>query len=168
MLRPGPPCRASARLASTEAGSAFLQPLDLHVEPADPLVELGLERLALIAAPASAIAEERLGAVEELLLPLADLDGVDLIRLGELGDGSGLLGGLQGDLSLEGGRMPFACTGHEAPRDGSEDVDQSNIPSCPGNGIHLIVQDVPLRDRRVAVVLAEAPEGPVGDVLAAV
>ena len=75
-------------MASTEAGNAFLQPLDFHVEPADPLVEFGLEGLALVALAAAAVAEEGLGAVEELLLPLADLDGVDLVRLGEFGERS--------------------------------------------------------------------------------
>src|SRR5438105_1032417 len=109
----------SARLASTAAGNAFLQPLDFHVEPADPLVELGLEGLAVVAVAAAAVAEEGLDAVEELLLPLADLDGMDLIRLGQLGESPGLLGGLQGDFRLEGGRMPLACTSHVAPRDGT-------------------------------------------------
>ena len=64
-----------ARLASTGAGNAFLQPLDLHVEPADPLVEFGLENLAVVMVAAAAVAEERLGAIEQLLLPLTDLDG---------------------------------------------------------------------------------------------
>src|SRR5215472_18162623 len=114
----------SARLASTAAGNAFLQPLDFHVESADPLVELGLGRLALLTLAASAVAEEGLGPVEELLLPLADLDGVDLERLRQLGDGPGLLGGLQGDLGLEGGRVPPALAGHGAPRDGTVIFDQ--------------------------------------------
>src|SRR5436190_16528621 len=126
----------STRLASTEAGNAFFQPLDLHVEPADPLVELGLRRRVVTRVTASAVAEEGLGAVEELLLPLADLDGVDLVRLGEFGDGPGLLGGLQGDLGLEGGGMPLAFDGHDAPRDGTAISDQYNIPSCPVSGVH--------------------------------
>src|ERR1700744_257582 len=104
-----------SRLRSTEAGNAFFQELDLHVEPADLLVEFGLDGIPLLAPAPPAVAEERLDAVEELLLPLADLDGVDLIRLGEFGDGLGLLGGLQGNLGLEGGRMPFAFAGHETP-----------------------------------------------------
>src|SRR5262245_6022561 len=103
----------SARLASTEAGNAFLQPLDFHVEPADPLVELGLDRLVVVAVAAPTVAEEGLGAVEELLLPLADRNGVDLIRLVEFGGGPGLLGGLEGDLGLERGRMPLACRSHD-------------------------------------------------------
>ena len=65
-------------MASAAAGNAFLQPFDFHVQSADPLVELGLQRLALLLPAAAAVAEEGLGAVEELLLPLADLDGVDL------------------------------------------------------------------------------------------
>src|ERR1700704_1214052 len=128
----------SARLRSTAAGNAFSQPLDLHVEPADLLVEFGLVGQLLLALAAAAVAEERLGTVEELLLPLTDLDGVDLIRLGEFGDGPGLLGGLQGDLGLEGGRMPLALAGHDAPRDGSATFDQYNIPGCPVSGVHLI------------------------------
>ena len=77
-----------------------------------------------------------LDAVEKLLLPLTDLDGMDLIRLGEFGDGLGLLGGLQGDLCLEGGGVPLALAGHDAPRDGSVTFDQYNIPSCPVSGVH--------------------------------
>src|SRR5512143_1061029 len=136
MLKWGTSCSTSARLASTAAGNAFLQPLDFHVEPADPLVEFGLEGLPLLVL-AAAVAEEGLGAVEELLLPLADLDGVDLESLRQFGDGLGLLGGLQGDLGLEGGRMPPAFAGHDAPRDGTVIFDQYNIPSCPVSGVHL-------------------------------
>src|SRR5215217_7432066 len=127
----------SSRLRSTEAGSPFFQPLDLHVEPADLLVQLGLHGLPFLALTLPAVAEQALGPVEELLLPLADLDGMDLERLGEFGDGLGLLGGLQGDLGLEGGRVALACAGHDAPRDGSATSDQYNIPSCPVSGVHF-------------------------------
>src|SRR5512135_2908986 len=127
----------SARLASTAAGNAFLQPLDFHVEPADPFVEFGLEGLALLVLAAAAVAEEGLDAVQELLLPLTDLDGVDLECLRQFGEGLGLLGGLQGDLGLEGGRMPLALADHDAPRDGTVIFDQYNIPSCPVSGVHL-------------------------------
>src|SRR6185437_14194426 len=125
------------RLRSTAAGNAFFQPLDLHVEPADLLVEFCLVGLLVLAFAAAAVAKERLGAVEKLLLPLTDLHGVDLIRLGEFGDGPGLLGGLQGDLGLEGGCMPLAFAGHDTPRDGSATFDQYNIPSCPVLGVHF-------------------------------
>jgi|GEM_PF-4260760 len=45
------------RLASTEAGNAFLQPFDFHVGPPNPLVEFGLDHLAVIAVTAAAIAD---------------------------------------------------------------------------------------------------------------
>jgi len=81
------------------------------------------------------------GVVETHLLPLADLNRVDLIGCGEFGDGPGLLGGLQDDLGLERGQITPACTGHETPRDGSGTFDQFNIPSCPENRDHLNDQD---------------------------
>ena len=52
-------------------------------------------RWLVFAVAAAAVAEERLGAVEELLLPLTDLDGVDLVRLREFGDGRVLPAGVQ-------------------------------------------------------------------------
>src|SRR6266481_2583052 len=137
MLRSPPHCPMSARLRSAAAGNAFFQPLDLHVEPSDPLEEFGLQRLAVLVLAATADAEEGLGAIEELFLPLTDLDGVDLKGLCQLGDGLALPGRLQRDLGLETGRMPSAFSGHDAPRDGSATFDQYNIPSCPVFGVHL-------------------------------
>src|SRR5262249_22638706 len=129
--------KMSGSLRSLEAGDFFFQPLELHLEPADLLVELGLDRLALVAIAAAAVAEERLDAVEELLLPLADLDRVDLIRRGELRQGLGLLGGLESDLGLEARRVSLPGPLHDAPRDGTEIFDQFNIPSGPVLGVHL-------------------------------
>ena len=71
------------RFWSTAAGKPFFQPLDLHVEPADLLVEFGLAGLSLLPLAAAAVAEEGVDVVEEMLLPLADLDRVNLERLGE-------------------------------------------------------------------------------------
>ena len=105
MLNSGLCGSTKARLRSAPAGSFFFQPLDLHVEPSDLLVELGLDGQALVVFAAAAVAEERLGPVNELLLPLADLDRVDLEDPCQLGQGPGLLGGLQGDFGLERGRM---------------------------------------------------------------
>src|SRR3954452_441628 len=126
-----------ARFWSTAAGKPFLQPLDLHVEPADLLEELGLPSQGVVLVATATIAEEGLGAVEELLLPLTDLDGVDPVGLGELGEGLVLLGGLDGDLGLEGSRVAFLCAGHDAPRDGTVTFDQFNIPSGPVLGVHF-------------------------------
>src|SRR5512135_3176915 len=127
----------SSRLRSTAAGNPFFQPFDLHVEPADLLVQFGLACLSLLTLAAPSIAEEVLDAVKELFLPLADLDGVDLVRLREFGDGLGLLGGFQRHFGLEGRRMSPACPGHDAPRDGTVSFDEYNIPSCPVSGVHL-------------------------------
>ena len=65
-------------LEVSRSGQLFFQPLDLHLEPADLLVKLGLNRLALVGVVAAAVAEQRFDAIQELLLPFADLDGVDL------------------------------------------------------------------------------------------
>ena len=72
----------SARFWSTAAGKPFFQPLDLHVEPADLLEEFGLAGLPLFPLAAATVAEEGLDVVQEMLLPLADLDGMDLERRG--------------------------------------------------------------------------------------
>jgi hypothetical protein len=130
-------------LEVSRRGQLFFQPLELHVEPTDLLVEFGLEGLALVVLAATAVTEERLGAVEELLLPLTDLDRVDLKGVGQLGQDPGLLGGLQGDPSLEGRGISLACTRDDAPRDGSETFDQFNIPSGPVSGVHLNPRSVP-------------------------
>ena len=66
-------------MRSIEAGNFFFQPLEFHLEPADLLEEFGLDLLALVVVAAAAVAEQRFDAVQELFLPLTDLDGVDLI-----------------------------------------------------------------------------------------
>jgi hypothetical protein len=53
-------------------------------------VEFGLDLLWVRLSCRRAVLEEGLHAIEELLLPLADLDRVDLELLGQLGDGLGL------------------------------------------------------------------------------
>ncbi|WP_158633650.1 hypothetical protein [Tautonia sociabilis] len=69
-------------------------------------IELGLDRLTGVALATATVREEGFRPVEELLLPLADRHGMDLVRLGELGvGGPGLRGGLQGDLGRKRGRM---------------------------------------------------------------
>jgi hypothetical protein len=126
-------------LRSAAAGSFFFQPLDLRLEPADLLIKLGLDRLAVVVVAAASVLEEGLDPVQELLLPLADLDRVDLKGRGQLGQGLGLLDSLQGDLRLEtGGMSLLACVGHDAPQDATETFDQFNIPSGPVSWVHFI------------------------------
>jgi hypothetical protein len=81
----------------------FFHPGQLHLEPPKLLVQFGLDLLGIGLSGRRPVLEEGLHAVEELLLPLADLDRVDLKLLRQLGDRLGLLGGLQGELGLEGG-----------------------------------------------------------------
>lgn len=90
----------------------FFHPGQFHLEPADLLVEFGLEDLVAVVVAAAGVAKQGLGAVEELLLLLADLDGVDLIRLGEFGDDPGLPDDLQGNLRLERRRVSIANLTH--------------------------------------------------------
>ena len=59
----------SAHPASTEVGNALLQPFDLPVERADPLLEFGLKDLALVVVAAAAGAEQELDDVNGLVLP---------------------------------------------------------------------------------------------------
>src|SRR5262249_26841862 len=142
MLKCGLSGSTRGRLRSAVAGSFFFQPLDLHVEPSDLLVELGLDGQALVSFAAAAVAKERFDAAEELLLPLADLDRVDLEDPRQLGQGPGLLDGLQGDLGLEGGRMALLTgVGHDEPRDATVTFDQFNIPSGPVFGVHFTSGD---------------------------
>src|SRR3954462_15380351 len=104
-----------ARLASASRGRFFFPPGQLHLEPPELLVEFGRDLLRIGLSGRRSVLEEGLDAVEELLLPLAELDRVDLVLLGQLGDGLGLLGGLQGDLGLEGGCVLLADSSHVLP-----------------------------------------------------
>src|SRR6185312_2753836 len=115
MLSRGCSGSTRARLAWTSRGRFFFHPGQLHLEPADLLVQLGLELLGVGSAGRRPGLEEPLQAVEELLLPLADLDRMDLMVLGQLGDRLLLLGGLQGDLGLECRRVSLANSSHVTP-----------------------------------------------------
>ena len=94
-------------LEVSRSGQLFFQPRDLHVESTDLLVQFGLERLALVMVATSAVAEEGLDAVEEFFLPFADLDRVDLVGPFQLGEGLGLVGGIEGDFGLKRRRVSF-------------------------------------------------------------
>jgi hypothetical protein len=95
----------------------------------------------------ASVAKQRFDAVQELLLPLTDLDRVNLIPPGQLGKGPGLFGGLQRDPSLEGRGISLSCARHDAPRNGTVIFDQFNIPSGPVLGVHLIPVSLARRSR---------------------
>ncbi len=51
-------------LEVSRSGQLFFQPLDLPVEPADLLIEFGLEGLVLVTVVVAAVAEQRFDAVQ--------------------------------------------------------------------------------------------------------
>src|SRR3954453_13015203 len=124
-----------ARLASTSRGRFFFHPGQLHLEPPELLVEFRLGLLRVGRPGRRSVLEEGLHAVEELLLPLADLDRVDLELLGQLGDGLGLLGGLQGDLCLEGRRVLLADSSHAMPSVWTSSSITCRVVQKPGSTI---------------------------------
>ncbi len=89
MLNSGWPTSTRARWASTEAGSFFFEPIQLHFESADLLEKLGLDGLVVFGSGLAAVAEEVLGASQELLLPGVDQGGVDGVLAGQLVDRPG-------------------------------------------------------------------------------
>src|SRR4051795_2352907 len=124
-----------ARLASTSRGQIFFHPGQLHLEPPELLVEFGLDLLGIGLSGRRSVLEEAFHAVKELLLPLADLDRVDLELLGQLGDGLGLLGGLQGDLCLEGRRVLLADSSHAMPSVWTSSSITCRVVQKPGSTI---------------------------------
>src|SRR5437763_10313139 len=107
----------SARLASTEAGRFFFRPVQLHLEPADLGVELGLQGLVVDRGGLTLVrlAEQVVGVLEHGLLPAVDQRGVDLELRGQLVDGLITLQRRQGDLRLELSRISLALTCHRYP-----------------------------------------------------
>jgi hypothetical protein len=89
----------------------FFEPLQLHLEPADLLEQLGLDGLGIDSGGLEAVGEHPLGAVEQLLLPGVDQGGVDAVLAGQLVDRPLPLQGRQRDLGLERRRvlLPSAC-----------------------------------------------------------
>src|SRR5262249_40591515 len=89
----------------------------------------------------------------------------------QLGEGPGLLGGLQSDPGPEGGRMSLSCALHDAPRDGTVISDQFNIPSGPVLGVHLSLRWTPLARPRISessLLSRQATLGPDGQATVAI
>ena len=84
----------------------FFEPLQLHLQPPDLLEQLGLLGLSLLLVLALLAPGEQLaGALQQLLLPLADLDRVDGVVGGDLLDRLAATDRLHGDLGLELGTV---------------------------------------------------------------
>ena len=87
----------------------FFEPLQLHLQLADLLEQLSLLGLTLLLVLALLAAGEQLaGAIQQLPLPLTDLDGVDGVIGGDLLDRLAATDRLHGDLGLELGAMGAA------------------------------------------------------------
>jgi len=70
----------SARLAAcVSPGGLSSQPLQLHLEPPDLLVEIGLQRFLFPLLPRRACTEDAASFPEQLVLSLTDLAGVQLV-----------------------------------------------------------------------------------------
>src|SRR5947209_19064542 len=133
MLNRGWLTSTSARLASTEAGSFFFHPVQLHLEPTDLLVQLGLEGLVVGGSGLPAVAEQVLGPGQQLLLPGVDQGGVDAVVAGQLVGRLVPLESRQGNLCLEPRRvrLPLAC--HRCPLSWTA---FSSLLGCPVFGVH--------------------------------
>src|SRR6266446_9757780 len=133
MLNSGWPTSTSARCASTEAGHFFFEPVQLHFEPADLLVELGLDGLVVLGSGLATVAEQVLGAGQELLLPGVDQGGVDGVLAGQLVDRLVPLEGRQGHLRLEHRCVSLPLTSHRCPLSWTA---FSSLVGCPVFGVH--------------------------------
>src|SRR5262249_14943912 len=133
MLRWGWLTSTSTRLASTEAGSFFFHPVQLHLKPADLLVELGLERLVVLGCCLAALAEEILRTGEQLLLPGVDQGGVDAVLAGQFVQRSVLPQRCQGHLRLERRRRSLPLAHHRFPFPSQP---TSSLIGCPVFGVH--------------------------------
>ncbi len=111
MLKAGRSGPINDRLSSHEGGRFFFEPLQLHLQPADLLEQLGLAGLGVVRGGLGPFGEELLGPGQERLLPGVDERRVDIELPGQLVDGTVPLGGGQGDPGLERRRvdLPLAC-----------------------------------------------------------
>src|SRR6516225_7650307 len=78
----------SDRRCSGERSDFFFEPLQLHLEAADLLEQLGLLGLGVGRDRLAAVTEDLVGPGEELLLPGVDQRRVDAVLTGQLIDGA--------------------------------------------------------------------------------
>jgi len=108
-----------AQFTGVRAAEIFFEPLQLHLQLADLLEQLGFSDLALARVLAVfASCEELAGAIEELPLPLAHLDRVDGVIGGDLLDRLAATDRLHGDSGLEFDTVGSALAHCWEPRSG--------------------------------------------------
>src|SRR5271154_5084678 len=101
-----------ARFSSTELANFFFEPVQLHLQFADLLVQHGFPRLVIDLASCTIPAERCLRVRQQLLLPLAHLRRMDIERAGQLGHGPISLERRQSHLGLERITMPLPLGSH--------------------------------------------------------
>jgi hypothetical protein len=89
------------RLTSLEAGSFFFQPFQLHPEPSDLLVQLGLTHLLLVLLTRGAAAEDDDPFFLELLFPAAHQIRVQVVLASDLANRLQSPGGFERHPELE-------------------------------------------------------------------
>ena len=89
------------RLASIELGSFFFEPLQFHLESTDLFVQLRLACHMLLQVALRMAVKDIRSRIKQLLLPGADLVGVDTVLAGDLVDGLESSDRFQRDRELE-------------------------------------------------------------------
>jgi hypothetical protein len=108
-----------AQFMGVRATEIFFEPLQFHLEHADLLEQLSLLGLALAAVLALlATGEQLTGAIQELPLQLAHLDGMDGVISGDLLDRLATTDRLHGDSGFEFGTVGAALALGGSPDQG--------------------------------------------------
>ncbi len=109
-----------AQFTGIRAAETFFEPLQLHLQPPDLLEQFGLLGLTLFLVVALLAPCEQLGgAIQQLPLPLAHLDGVDGVVSSDLLDPLAATDRLHGDSGLEIGAEVAALAHRWDPLSGS-------------------------------------------------
>lgn len=82
-------------------GQLFFQPLQFHLQPADLFVQFGFAHGLFVLCVRMTVVEHRRPIGQQLLLPGADLVGVNIVVAGDLVDGLESFDRFQGDGELE-------------------------------------------------------------------
>src|SRR3982751_5079129 len=118
MLRSGCSNSTKGLRSSAEGGNFFFDPLELHLEPADLLVQLGLTGLGVRRGRLCRALKDPGRSGEQLLLPGVDQRRVDAVMTRQLVDSAVALVRGQSDLGLEGPPVDLPLARHRFPSSG--------------------------------------------------
>lgn len=123
---------------ASEQQRLFFEPLQLHLQTPDLLKQLRLLGLPLLLVLGLLAPGEQLaGTVQQLLLPLADLDRVDGVVGGDLLDRLAATDRLHGDPGLELGAVGAALAHRWERLSGRYPASEVNDGGCPEKPVHL-------------------------------